>query len=318
MSRSTSFNKTNVTAFYNNLQTVLARYLFEAKDIWNVDETGTTTVQVPDKIIATKGKRQVGAVTSGERGTLVTISLAVNAQGNCIPPYFIFIFQVPGPLCCPIGSAGSANSSGWMQDTDFLAFLQHFARHTRVTLESKLLLRDNHWSHLSVAAIDFCRSNGIVLVSFPPHCSHHLQPLDRSVFGPLKRYINTAADHWMRKHPEKTFTIYDVPSLVTTALPRAATPRNITSGFVCTGICPFNPEIFEEQDFSPAYVTDRPCPSLVPCGPTPHSNKHPLSQNLFEGGLLPEYPGGSTREACLESAIPDHPAVCSAVPHEER
>uniref|UniRef100_A0A8C1RZJ0 HTH CENPB-type domain-containing protein n=1 Tax=Cyprinus carpio TaxID=7962 RepID=A0A8C1RZJ0_CYPCA len=40
MSRSTSFNKTNVTAFYNNLQTVLARYLFEAKDIWNVDETG--------------------------------------------------------------------------------------------------------------------------------------------------------------------------------------------------------------------------------------------------------------------------------------
>ncbi len=35
-----SFNKPNVTAFYNNLQTVLARYLFEAKDIWNVDETG--------------------------------------------------------------------------------------------------------------------------------------------------------------------------------------------------------------------------------------------------------------------------------------
>uniref|UniRef100_A0A673H084 HTH CENPB-type domain-containing protein n=1 Tax=Sinocyclocheilus rhinocerous TaxID=307959 RepID=A0A673H084_9TELE len=36
MSRSTSFNKTNVTAFYNNLQTVLARYLFEAKGIWNL------------------------------------------------------------------------------------------------------------------------------------------------------------------------------------------------------------------------------------------------------------------------------------------
>lgn len=115
----------------------------------------------------------------------------------------------------------------------------------------------------------------------------------------------------MRKHPEKSLTIYDVPSLVATALPRAATPRNITSGFVCTGICPFNPDTFEERDFSPVYVTDRPFPSLVPCGPTPHSNKHPLSQNLFEGGLLPEYPGGSTREACLESAIPDHPAVCS-------
>ncbi len=270
---------------------------------------------MPDKIIATKGKHQVGAVTSGKRGTLVTIALAVNAQGNCIPPYFIFPrkkFQDHFVRNGPIGSAGSANSSGWMQDTDFLAFLQHFARHTRVTLESKvLLLLDNHWSHLSVTAIDFCRSNGIVLLSFPPHCSHHLQPLDRSVFGPLKRYVNTAADHWMRTHPGKTLTIYDIPSLVATALPRAATPSNIISGFVCTGICPFNPDIFEEQDFSPSYVTDRPVPALVPCGPTPHSNKQPLSQRLFEGGLLPEYPGGSTTDACLESAISDHPAVCS-------
>lgn len=103
---------------------------------------------MPDKIIATKGKHQIGAVTSGERGTLVTIALAVNAQGNCIPPYFIFPrkkFQDHFVRNGPIGSAGSANSSGWMQDTDFLAFLQHFARHTRVTLESKvLLLLDNH------------------------------------------------------------------------------------------------------------------------------------------------------------------------------
>ncbi len=170
------------------------------------------TVQVPDKIIATKGKHQVGAVTSGERGTLVTIALAVNAQVNCIPPYFIFPrkkFQDHFVRNGPIGSAGSANSSGWMQDTDFLAFLQHFARHTRVTLESKvLLLLDNHWSHLSVTAIDFCRSNGIVLLSFPPHCSHRLQPLDRSVFGPLKRYINTAADHWMRTHSKEVSGIW--------------------------------------------------------------------------------------------------------------
>ncbi|XP_077060445.1 uncharacterized protein LOC143712127 isoform X1 [Siphateles boraxobius] len=316
MSHSTSFNRTNVSSFFKNLQTVLARYLFEAKDIWNVDETGTTTVQVPGKIIATKGKRQVGAVTSGESGTLVTIALAVNAQGNCIPPYFIFPrkkFQDHFVMSGPIGSTGSANSSGWMHDVDFLSFLQHFVRHTRVNLESKvLLLLDNHWSHLSVAAIDFCRSNGIVLLSFPPYCSHRLQPLDRSVFGPLKRYVNTAADHWMRTHHGKMLTIYDIPNLVAKALPRAATPSNIRSGFVCTGICPFNPDIFEEQDFSPSYVTNRPDPSQVPCALTPHCNTDPYSQSL-----LPEYPAGSTRNTCLVSAILDHPAVCSAVPPEE-
>uniref|UniRef100_A0A3Q2VJV2 Uncharacterized protein n=1 Tax=Haplochromis burtoni TaxID=8153 RepID=A0A3Q2VJV2_HAPBU len=29
------------------------------------------------------------------------------------------------------------------------------------------------------------------MLSFPPHCSHRLQPLDRSVYGPLKRHINS-------------------------------------------------------------------------------------------------------------------------------
>ena len=30
------------------------------------------------------------------------------------------------------------------------------------------------------------------MVSFPPHCSHKLQPLDRAVFGPLERFYNSA------------------------------------------------------------------------------------------------------------------------------
>ena len=29
------------------------------------------------------------------------------------------------------------------------------------------------------------------MLSFPPHCSHKLQPLDRSVFGPLKDFISS-------------------------------------------------------------------------------------------------------------------------------
>ncbi|CAF4946963.1 unnamed protein product [Pieris macdunnoughi] len=38
-SRATSFNKTNVVAFYENLQTVLDRHIYEPQDIYNVDET---------------------------------------------------------------------------------------------------------------------------------------------------------------------------------------------------------------------------------------------------------------------------------------
>lgn len=56
--------------FFNNYTSVLNKHKIEAKDIWNVDESGITTVQKPDRIIARRGEKQVSAMTSAERGTL--------------------------------------------------------------------------------------------------------------------------------------------------------------------------------------------------------------------------------------------------------
>ena len=58
--------------------------------MWNIDEIGFTTVYKPPKILAIKGEKQVGTVTSGERGELITVCVVVNAAGNHIPPYMIF------------------------------------------------------------------------------------------------------------------------------------------------------------------------------------------------------------------------------------
>lgn len=162
----------------------------------------------------------------------------------------------------PPGCIGTANGSGWMQEEDFLVFLKHFQSHTKSTPESKvLLILDNHSSHLSVKGIDFCRSNGIVMLSFPPHCSHKLKPLDRTVYGPLKRLVNNCCDSWMKAHPGVTMTIYDLPSIVKSALPLAASPSNIQAGVECTGIWPFNRDIFTDSDYAPSLVTDRPLPT---------------------------------------------------------
>lgn len=66
------------------------RYKFDPNDIWNVDETGITTVQKPSKTVGAKGVKQVGGITSTERGTLVTVCAAVSAIGNSMPPRMIF------------------------------------------------------------------------------------------------------------------------------------------------------------------------------------------------------------------------------------
>ena len=46
------------------------KYKFEAKDIWNVDETGVTMVQKPHKVVAPTGTKQGGSLISSERGNL--------------------------------------------------------------------------------------------------------------------------------------------------------------------------------------------------------------------------------------------------------
>jgi len=116
---------------------------------------------------------------------------------------------------------------------------------------------DNHVSRLSIIFLDFCKENGIVLLSFPPHTTNHLQPLDVSVYGPFKTFYYTAASVWMDSHPGVPISIYDIPIIVKEALPLAATPKNILSEYKKTGIWPYNRNTFTEEDYLCSSVTDR-------------------------------------------------------------
>jgi len=103
----------NVTLFYNNLNSVREWYKFKAKDIWNVDETGCTSVQKPPKVIAETGIKQAGPLTSSERGQLVTVCCGVSAVGQAIPP--LFVFPIPLHTRCTDGFCRDCTSQ-WMDD----------------------------------------------------------------------------------------------------------------------------------------------------------------------------------------------------------
>lgn len=303
LGRATSFNKSNVKNFFEKLGAVLDKYKFTCSRIWNVDETGVSTVLKPNKIVAAKGKRNIGAMTSAERGTNVTMVTAISAAGNTVPPMFVFprknykdYFINGGPPDC----VGKGNASGWVTDIEFYSFIEHFIKHVKPSKEQPILLvLDNHSSHLHIKTIELAKNNGIIMLSFPPHCSHRLQPLDVSVFGPFKRYMGTAQDAWLRSNPARTMTIYDIPKLVAEALPLAATAKNIISGFQKTGIYPFDENIFTEDDFAPSYVTDRPQPTPEVQTPQQGPETQPSSsiENVNQTPNIYENPVPSTSGA---------------------
>jgi hypothetical protein len=178
-----------------------------------------------------------------------------------------------------------------MTENDFVLFLTHFIKHVRPSTEHEVVLfLDNHSSHLSIKALDLAKANGIILITFPPHCSHKLQPLDRSVFGPFKSYFNTMATNWMREHPGETMQIPNIAELVGLAYPLATTPSNILSGFRVSGLSPLNRFIFnDDADFAPSFVTDRPVVCDPPNPPSKTENEEIESVSLIveEGEPFP-------------------------------
>lgn len=72
MARARGFNRENVDNFFDVFEKTVDKFNFTAKSIFNVNESGFTSVQKTlQKVVARKGKRQVGGITSAERGVTV-------------------------------------------------------------------------------------------------------------------------------------------------------------------------------------------------------------------------------------------------------
>ncbi|XP_030749232.1 uncharacterized protein LOC115877213 [Sitophilus oryzae] len=139
----------------------------------------------------------------------------------------------------------------------FEKWLSHFVKYSNASVDRKvLLILDGHSSHKYLPALEYAKKHGVVLLCTPPHCTHRIQPLDVSFFGPLSNYYNQAITKWMKANPARTVTAFQVGQLFSEAYEKAAVMGNAVSGFKTTGIYPPNPDIFPEWMFSPSDVTN--------------------------------------------------------------
>ena len=117
--RARGFNSVSVGKFFTLLEGLQDKHHFTSDRIYNVDETGVSTVpNRPSRIIAARGKKQVGVLSSAERGQLVTGEICMSASKEHVQPMFIFprkrmkleLMEKARP-----GSIAEPHESGWMQ-----------------------------------------------------------------------------------------------------------------------------------------------------------------------------------------------------------
>lgn len=256
INRIIAFNEESVNTFFTNLESVLEKYKFAPSRIFNVDETGISTVQKPTKQLGPKGVKQFGSKISWERGKNVTAICAMSASGIYIPPLIIFPRKRMSPALTKNGPAEgiyAITDNGWSDETCFLKWLKHFQTHTSVSQANPvLLILDNHYSHISLSIYNYCRENGIVMLSLAPHTSNRLQPLDVSFFGPLKCAFNKECDSFLRSGKQEKITFFDLAKIFNNAYVKVATMGKAMSGFESTGIWPLNRDKFTAEDFEAA------------------------------------------------------------------
>lgn len=262
IARAMGFNRVVVGQFYELLGGLLETYKFSADRIYNCDETGISSVpKCKSKIIASKGRKQVGAVTSAERGETITVEICMSAAGSFMPPLFVFPRQrhnLEFMRNAPPGSFAEFHKTGWMQKEIFERWLEKFIIFTNASKDRPvLLILDGHSTHTkSIELIQMARDNGVILLCFPPHCTHKIQPLDVGFMKPLSTYYDKEATNWLRNNGGNVITVKQVAEIFGLAYIKATSMSTAINAFKKTGIWPLNPDVFTDVDFMAAETTN--------------------------------------------------------------
>ncbi|XP_037868447.1 uncharacterized protein LOC119628804 isoform X1 [Bombyx mori] len=136
------FNRPQVERFYKLLSEQIEKCQIDGTRIYNIDETGIqTSTNKPPKVLSVKGKRQVGVISSTERGQTTTVVCCCNASGSFVPPFMIFARKRMQDRLLdgsPPETRGSCSASGWINGEIFLDWLKFFVGHVRPTKDKKL------------------------------------------------------------------------------------------------------------------------------------------------------------------------------------
>jgi len=182
-----------INEFFDQYENLHKLHHYEAKNIYNADESGCQTCGGKCVIVARKGAKYIKKLTSNNDKQSWTILACCSADGNFIP--ISLMYKAKNIQSCwrangPYNAVYNTSDSGWMEKKQFTHwFSQVFIPNANKVdpIGRKLLLLDGHASHISIDLIETARNNSVDLFRLPAHTSHIMQPCDLSLFKKKKK-----------------------------------------------------------------------------------------------------------------------------------
>ena len=249
-------NRQVITQYFNDLEKLIVNLGLTSKPnlIWNMDENNVSITHKPSKVLAQKGARNIPGRVSDCRES-VSVLACIGAAGQEVPPMAIVKGKTPKVLNAyntaegVWGSKYTYQERAWMEDAlGELWFREHFLKFCGPE-RPQLILLDSHSSHETLGLLEAARANNIAIFAFPPHTTHWLCPLDKSVFSPFEKEYGRVCSNFSNSSPNNIVCKWEWPRLFRDAHDRSFTPLNLKSGFRACGIFPFNPSAIPDTAF---------------------------------------------------------------------
>ena len=155
--------------------------------------------------------RRIGPVNHARNGQAlppfnehITLVACIGIDSAPVPPLVIYqgrdVLENWTPADSPVRQTAMTTDSGWMTSWGMMRWLEDvFDPATRDRVErgqQRLLIMDGHETHVKVAFLEACWSQGIVVLILPANMSGRFQPLDVNFFNTLKlRYHRKMTDY---------------------------------------------------------------------------------------------------------------------------
>lgn len=235
--------------WFNEVQIYLQKHNLidiDSSRIFNCDESAFFLCPKADQVIARKGSKSVYKVIDGDEKENLTTLFIVNAKGQMAPPMIVYWYKrLPYSVTSKIPSGWSVGTTekGWMTAESFYEYITNVFHPWLISERIQkpiILYLDGHSSHLTMPLSDFCSKNGIELVALYPNATHILQPLDVSVFHPLKKSWKETVDKWRLENPSQRMRKENFAPLLKEALDSLNIMEIVKKGFKTCGLWPFS------------------------------------------------------------------------------